>query len=60
MAQRDRATGEELGLVELYKKTHFSEKKEAWVHADAEIRHVRHQSLCTFIPYILNKMWMDT
>ncbi|CAL5331317.1 unnamed protein product [Camellia sinensis] len=38
--ERDRATGEELGLVELYKKTHFSEKKEAWVHADAEIRHV--------------------
>ncbi|KAF5932543.1 hypothetical protein HYC85_028714 [Camellia sinensis] len=37
--ERDRATGEELGLVELYKKTHFSEKKEAWVHADAEIRH---------------------
>ncbi|CAL5420286.1 unnamed protein product [Camellia sinensis] len=28
--ERDRATGEELGLVELYKKTHFSEKKEAW------------------------------
>ncbi|KAI8007022.1 Rhamnogalacturonan I rhamnosyltransferase 1 [Camellia lanceoleosa] len=40
MAKRDCATGEELGLVELYKKTHFSEKKEAWVHADAEIRHV--------------------
>ncbi|KAF5962043.1 hypothetical protein HYC85_003252 [Camellia sinensis] len=37
----DRATGEELGLVELYKKTHFSEKKEAWVHADAEIRHYK-------------------
>ncbi|CAL5323004.1 unnamed protein product [Camellia sinensis] len=40
-AERDRATGEELGLVELYKKTHFSEKKEAWVHADAEIRHYK-------------------
>ncbi|CAL5443178.1 unnamed protein product [Camellia sinensis] len=39
--ERDRATGEELGLVELYKKTHFSEKKEAWVHADAEIRHYK-------------------
>ncbi|CAL5396467.1 unnamed protein product [Camellia sinensis] len=32
---------EELGLVELYKKTHFSEKKEAWVHANAEIRHYK-------------------
>ncbi|CAL5424246.1 unnamed protein product [Camellia sinensis] len=39
--ERDRGTGEELGLVELYKKTHFSEKKEAWVHADAEIRHYK-------------------
>ncbi|CAL5353542.1 unnamed protein product [Camellia sinensis] len=39
--ERDRATGEELELVELYKKTHFSEKKEAWVHADAEIRHYK-------------------
>ncbi|CAL5349065.1 unnamed protein product [Camellia sinensis] len=39
--RKNRATGEELGLVELYKKTHFSEKKEAWVHADAEIRHYK-------------------
>ncbi|CAL5441885.1 unnamed protein product [Camellia sinensis] len=35
--EQDRAIGEELELVELYKKTHFSEKKEAWVHADVEI-----------------------
>ncbi|KAL7164293.1 hypothetical protein ACSBR2_040247 [Camellia fascicularis] len=41
MAQQDRATGKEIGLVELYKKTHFSEKKVAWVHADAEIRHYK-------------------
>ncbi|CAL5415288.1 unnamed protein product [Camellia sinensis] len=37
--ERDCATGKELGLIELHKKKHFSKKKEAWAHADAEIRH---------------------
>ncbi|CAL5405388.1 unnamed protein product [Camellia sinensis] len=31
--------GKELGLVDLYHKTHFSQKRQAWVHNEAEIRH---------------------
>ncbi|CAL5335856.1 unnamed protein product [Camellia sinensis] len=38
--ERDK-DGKELGLVDLYHKTHFSQKRQAWVHNEAEIRHVR-------------------
>ncbi|GMQ04598.1 hypothetical protein CsSME_00049958 [Camellia sinensis var. sinensis] len=31
--------GKELGLVDLYHKTQFSQKRKAWVHNEAEIRH---------------------
>ncbi|KAI7990296.1 Magnesium transporter MRS2-F [Camellia lanceoleosa] len=36
--ERDK-DGKELGLVDLYHKTHFSQKRQAWVHNEAEIRH---------------------
>ncbi|XP_028124794.1 uncharacterized protein LOC114321784 [Camellia sinensis] len=36
--ERDK-DGKELGLVDLYHKTHFSQKRQAWVHNEAQIRH---------------------
>ncbi|CAL5405860.1 unnamed protein product [Camellia sinensis] len=38
--ERDK-DGKELGLVDLYHKTRFSQKRQAWVHNEAGIRHVK-------------------